>query len=212
MDLIISALYEGALLFKAGIPIRDMYQQILLAYTESPEVTSLFLDLVYDWEHPSNDPLKMVSPFRKREREDRSYRIMAAYTEVAAATSMVDVYWRQCGIAYLLKKSLRARPPVASDVSLARQLLGVFSINHPLRGEFESWASSEQWKQAVLSSCEENVDFESWLNQITSGMTKAARFRSSELIIEAAERLAYPELVGEIQLQWDRFSCALLSV
>ena len=97
MDRIVSAIFEGSLLVKSGEAVTEMYADILAAYADVPEVTSLFQDLDREWDrtpgphYPSGLPWKMVGPFKAREGSDPGFRLASLYTEIAEGKRTTNV-------------------------------------------------------------------------------------------------------------------------
>jgi hypothetical protein len=113
------------------------------------------------------------------------------------------------GVAYLLKKHIQKGVVTELDISFARQLLGVFLPNHPIREEFKSWASLNKWKSGLDAASQDLPDFEKWLTQFSSTPKRDVIFGSLTFVQAAADRIGYPAVSEEIQDKWQRFATIL---
>ena len=209
MDDIYLALFEGALLFEAGIPVRDMYEHILRAYDDDKAIVDLFSELKSDWDSSSSPhALKMVGPFIGREDGNSEFKICRWFTEVAAATSMVDTFWKSCGYAYVLRKVLNLGDPHPVDMKLAREIFTFFEPSHPIMAFLFSQSKDPKWTLEHFQENQETMTFAEWAEvRLIKG--PIARLRCVSVVEESAERMAYPELVQKIKNEWDIFSASL---
>ncbi len=212
MNNVCLALFEGALLFEAGIPVREMYDHIDQAYGDDNEIKCLFADLKMDWDSSSSPyPFKMIGPFIALEKNDSEYLLWRWFTEVAASTSMVDTFWKSCGFAYVLKKQIVLNPLESIDLKLAREIFGVFQPDHPAMVYLFSLSQNPNWKVEFFQQSDETISFSEWA-EAHSLNGSSPQLRCLEILKDAAERAAYPELVDKIKSQWEIFSRALLAI
>jgi hypothetical protein len=192
MDTLFSAIFEGALVFRAGFPVRQMYDLVYEAYQDDLDTRELFEALKRDWDSPqSAHPLKMIGPFIEREARNSDFRLCLAFTEAAASTGMVDTFWIACGHAYALKKKITSTAVRPEDIKLAREIFGMFSLDDPFFDYFFSLTQHFDWSRASFRSINETISFRDWAT-IRAPKGKASPFRCLRAIETAAERLGSP--------------------
>jgi hypothetical protein len=210
MDILFSAIFEGALLFDAGFPVREMYDLICGAYFDDPETKELFEALKLDWDLPqSKYPLKMIGPFVEREAKNSDFLLCCAFTAAAASTSMLNTFWMSCGYSYTLKK-ITTSPVEPVDIKLARELFGIFSLDDPFFDYLFSLTNHPTWNRASFQSSSDTVSFREWA-AIRASKGRVSRFRCLHAIEKAGERLASPAIVNKSQDLWNTYSIALSS-
>jgi|GEM_PF-3136901 len=201
------ALFEGALIVHAGVPVREMYEQMQAAHGDDAQVSELFGALKADWDDPAPG-LKMVRPFAERAEKNPDYRIAAAFSEVAAETTMVDAYWTLGAHAYLLKKHLLRREADETDVRFARETLGALSPEHPVFARLFSLSAGPLWKKDLYLSGHESATFAQWTK--ARGIAVEPSVLPSRAFIEKqGERIGLPALAAEAQDAWDLYFSAL---
>lgn len=205
-DSIILSLFEGSLICDAGIPVRDMYGHIKSAYKDSHDVVHLFESLENDWQD-SNIFLKMVSPFEVLKKENQIMVIAHAFTQLAAGTAMVDVYWGQCGYAYSLAKKIKLNRPTEDDIEFACQLLQSFNPEHEIWNYFFSLSNSPNW-QKIRNPTESLPNLEKWSAKNSSN-SALPTLRCYNAIFEACNTIGAPEFVAKIEKKWKAFVATL---
>ncbi len=212
MEKLILALFEGALVFDAGVPVRQMYDRICEAHRSDDEVLKVFDALKLDWDGAdSSVELKMISPFKEREAQDPDYLICSAYTQLAAQTSMVNICWKNCGYAYLLKKHLLHCEADPMDVKFARETLGVLPFEHRLIDYLLSIPAGPLWTRNALAASDESIKFEEWA-EARSIVGAPSVLPSKKVIEQEGERIGYRKIIEDAQNQWDLFSTVLSKI
>lgn len=192
---------------KAGVPVREMYDGVSDAYRDDQETHELFEALKQDWDDPAIH-LKMVSPFAAREQLNPDYIVCRSFTELAATTAMVDVFWKNCSLAFLLKKQIQHGPVEPIDLKFARKILDGFPGDHPIMNYFFSLSNDASWNIRSLQLSNETATFENWFAARPSTAPPTA-FRCQKAFDEATDRIGYPELISDAKSQWDMFSRSL---
>jgi hypothetical protein len=210
MDSIFSAMFEGALIFNAGVPVRQMYDHLRAVNSGDEDVVALIEDLKSDWDLVGDpDQLKMVAPFVRRAKDNPDYGIGAGFAELGAYTSMVDTYWKYGCYTYVLKKRLLRFEADAHDLALARTLLGTFPLEHPVVQYLLSISSGPLWTSAQLNGQgEPSMTFKGWVDARQLAVTSCA-LPCRDVIAQEGERMGYREIVDKAQAEWDLYTTAL---
>jgi hypothetical protein len=151
-----------------------------MANDSDPSFLALFEGaLKADWDDPAPG-LKRVRPFAERAEKNPDYRIAAAFSEVAAETTMVDAYWT----------------------------LGALSPEHPVFARLFSLSAGPLWKKDLYLSGDESATFAQWTK--ARGIAVEPSVLPSRAFIEKqGERIGLPALAAEAQDAWDLYFSAL---
>ena len=213
MEKVISAIYEAAMIFSAGIPLRDTYDHLCDLYASDQDVLKLFEDLKQDWDSPNGKhPLKVVGPFLDRESQNQDYLICAGFSEVGAMTTMMDRAWKDCGYAYLLKRKISQQQASDMDIAFAKNLMSFFSSDHPLIKYMFSFKAGPLWTYETVISSPENpaVDFKTWASQLSVKMGQYP-FRLKPYYEKAAQASGYMPDLEFLSEEWILFCSVLFS-
>lgn len=197
------AIFEMSLLAKAGIPVREAYDVILSHHKDDTEITSLFTDLIADWD--SDVGLKMVKPFADRAATDADYALATEFVELGAMTGMVEEQWSLLAYALLLKRKIVMQGVVSEDVELGRYILEQCRKGGVTEAQMLMWSTDPLWKEIVSR---EVYDFpESWWSAVGVSL-EFQELPSHSEIEKALSDAGVPERMDEIQKRWNQYATA----